>query len=72
MFLLEVAVLTGIVLGGMIRYWSQTVILYCRLNSEFFACYKSMLHFDNYRYASNSLSIIFTFSLVNCGTNICN
>jgi len=57
---------------GNVRYWSQTVILYCRLNSEFFACYKSMGHFDNYRYASNSLSIIFTFSLVNCDTYICN
>ena len=72
MFLLEAVVLTGIVLGGMIRYWSQTIMLYCRLNSEFFACYKSMWHFDNYRYVSNPLSITFTFSLVKYDPYICN
>ena len=72
MFLLEAVVLTGIVLGGMIRYWSQTIVLYCRLNFEFFACYKSMWHFDNYRYVSNPLSITFTFSLVKYGPYIFN
>ena len=51
MLLLEAPVLIGIVLGGMICSWSQTVMLYCRLNFEFFACYKSMWHIDNYRYA---------------------
>ena len=72
MLLLEAPVLTGIVLGGVICSWSQIVMLYFRLNFEFFAYYKSMWHLDNYRYASDSLSITFTFSLVNHGLYICN